>query len=476
MRILMFSITPLFPDFDMGGAQKHLRRIALHLAEAGHAVTLLCTRREDTAAPFHWHPNARVLPALRFKQPFPGPYDTGAHNLADIIQTVAEHLAQADVFYMHDGEFLFPFVYQHRPTVIGLRDNVYPETIQGMFHFSAARLIVISQYAADFVMQTAGRFYPELPERLRVIGNSLDLDTFKPTAPGPILDLIRQARPDFDPAAHRLLLHPHRPETSKGLWEALAVLERVVRVHGISNALLLVPRWLNTGADPGVSAFYAETEAHIAALGLGDHVLFHPWVPVNLLPEYFSLGGATLALGHFVESFGNVVYESLGCGTPSIPTRISTHRALLPDALLDKVDYGDHDTAAALAADILRTGRRAAEPVRAALRQRFGVAEQLNAYAETIITATPAAPMRFRAVPLAEARYGLPVWCYRSPTRGVYHDFRADYRRDPDLLALVDSHPSGFTLPQAEAAGASSAQVRAWYDEGYLVPLAEPGG
>ncbi len=472
MRILMFSITPLFPDFDMGGAQKHLRRIALHMAESGHTVTLICTRRDDTRASFRWHPNAEVLPILRFKQPFPAPYDTGAHNLASIIQDVSEHLGRADVFYMHDGEFLFPFVYQHKPTVIGLRDNVYPETMQGMFHFSADRLIVVSEYTRQLVLCTAGRFYPELPDRVRVIGNSFELAHYKPTAPGRILDLIRQSDPSFDPARHTLLLHPHRPEPSKGLAESLAVLERLVHRYGCNNARLLVPRWLNADGDPGVRAFYEQAESEIAARGLTEHVLFHPWVPVDLVPEYYSLGAMTLALGHFVESFGNVSYESLACGTPAIRSRVSSDRDLLPDTLIDKVDYSDNDGAAAIAADIVRTGRRTSDNTLAALRDRFDVRRQLDAYADTITGARAAFALAFRALPLEDAQFRLPVWCYRSPTRGVYHDFRADYRRDPALLDLVDRHPMGFTFAQAQAAGTARDQVEGWYHDGYLVPSA----
>ncbi len=469
MHIVMFSITPLFPDFDMGGAQKHLRRIALHLAEAGHSLTLLCTRRADTRTPFHWHPNARVLPVLPFKQPFPGPYDTGAHNLAAVIQTVAEHLAGADVFYMHDGEFLFPFVYQHLPTVISLRDNVYPETMQGMFHFSAHRLVVISDYARRFVLDTAGRFYPELPDRLRVISNSLDMARYTPSSPLPALALARTGDPTLDPDQHAILLHPHRPEESKGLFEAFAVLERLVRVHGVGHARLLVPRWLNVENDPGVTAFYARAEAHLEARGLREQVVFHPWVPVDLLPSYYSLGRVTLALGHFVETFGNVPYESLACGTPAIVARISTHRELLPDPLIDKVDYGDHDAAAAIAARIIASGERTRPETLDALRTRFDPRRQLDAYAEAITGAQVARPMAFRAVPIAGSRFRLPVWCYRA-ARGVYHDFRADYRDEAGLLALVDAHPGGFTFDDAAAAGVSREAVLAWLDEGYVTP------
>ena len=303
MKILMFSITPLFPEHDMGGGQKHLRTIALHLAEQGHEVTLLCTQREDTKTPFRWHERALVLPILRFKQPFPAPYDTPAYNVADIIQNVGEYMQQADRFYIHDGEFVFPYVYQDKPTVVGLRDNVYPETIQGAFHFEGHTLIVISEYARQFFLQTVGRFFPELPNRLKVIRNSIDWTRFQPTEVRGLRELI----PSVDPAEHAIVLHPHRPEDSKGIWQTIEVADRLVNQHGFANLRVLVPRWLGVQYDPGVQTLYHRVEREIARRNLTEHFVFHPWIPVDLLPQYYSFGQVTLALGHFVESFGNAV-------------------------------------------------------------------------------------------------------------------------------------------------------------------------
>ena len=211
MHIVMFSITPLFPDYDMGGAQKHLRAIALHLAEAGHQVTLLCTARADTPVPFRWHANALVKPILPFKQPFPHPYDTGAHNLAVITQMIGDHLAEADRFYIHDGEWTFSFSYPHLPTVASLRDNVYPETAQGAFQFRGQTLCVPAEYSRQFYLQTAGRFFPDLADRLKVIPNGMNWNRYRSTEPRRILDLI-----PVDPAQHAIVVHPHRPEASKG--------------------------------------------------------------------------------------------------------------------------------------------------------------------------------------------------------------------------------------------------------------------
>ncbi len=464
MKILLFSITPLFPTFDMGGAQKHLRLIATHLAELGHDVTVVCTRRDDTPDPFQWHARARVLPILRYRQPFPMPYDTPAYNLANIVQDVGDLLAQADRFYMHDGEFLFPFTYSATPTVVGLRDNVYPETILGSFHFQGHRLIVISEYARRFFMDTVGRFFPELPDRLRVIRNGIDWARFQPTDYTHLLKTI-----PVDPTQHAIVLHPHRPEASKGMIQTIQAAELLVKQHKITNLRVLVPRWLNTEHDPGVSAFYAQMDAEIDTRGLSEHFVFHEWISVADLPAYFSMGALSFSLGHFAESFGNAVYESMGCGTPTVVARISTHRELMPDDLIDKVDYGDIEGAAALAADIIRTGRRTSDEALAYLRANFDTRAQLDAFADTILNAQIAAPMRYVQQSLTEhTRYQLPVWCYPSPTRGIYHDYRVSYLRDAVLLDRLRDHPNGFTRAQA---GVDAALFESWYREGYLVPV-----
>ena len=466
MKIVMFSITPLFPEHDMGGGQKHLRTIAHYLAGRGHDITILCTRRADTSTPFRWNERIEVLPILRFRQPFPGPYDTQAFNIANIVQDVAEQLQGANRFYIHDGEFLFPFVYAHVPTVVSLRDNVYPETTLGAFYFQGHRLIVISEYARQFFTATAGRFFPELSERMTVIHNGIDWERFKPTQPGRILDLV-----PVDPERDLVVLHPHRPEESKGLRQTIKVVDRLVHQHGLNNVKVCVPLWLGLEQDPAIQASYDLARADIAARGLTGNFVFHRWVPVDLLPEYYSLGGVTLALGSFVESFGNAVYESLGCGTPSIVARISSHRELLPEDLIDKVDYDDDEAAAALAASILTGHRRTSPATLDYLHTHYRIERQLQAYADAIENAAVLEDMRYEfAPPGPNTHYRLAPWCYLA-RRGIYHDYRADYLESAALQALVAAYPDGFTPNEAAAQGIDAAQIEAWRRDGYLTPV-----
>ena len=469
MKIVMFSITPLFPEHDMGGGQKHLRTIAHHLAGRGHDITILCTRRADTNTPFQWHERIHVLPILRFRQPFPGPYDTPAYHIANIVQDVSEHLQSANRFYIHDGEFLFPFVYRHVPTIVSLRDNVYPETTLGAFYFQGHRLILISEYARDFFTATAGRFFPELPDRMMVIHNGIDWKRFQPTTPGRILELI-----PVDPARDLIVLHPHRPEESKGLRQTIDVVDRLVHQHGLKTVRCCVPLWLGLAEDPAIQALYDRATADIAERGLTEHFVFHPWVPVDLLPEYYSMGGVTLALGSFVESFGNAVYESLGCGTPAVVARISSHREILPEALVDKVDYDDDETAAALAAAILKEKRRTSQDTLDYLHAHYRVETQLQRYADAIENAAVLEDLRFEFTPLTpQTVYRLAPWCYLAE-RGIYHDYRADYLKSPSLRALVIAFPDGFTPATASEYGVEAGQMEHWQREGYLVPLNPP--
>lgn len=462
MNIVMFSINPLFPDRVMGGAPKQLQKVAVHLGQLDHQITVLCTQTDASFRPFHWQENVLVKPVLRFKQPFPQPYAAPAYDIANAFHDVASHLQTADRFYMHDGEFLFPFAYQQVPTVVSLRDNVYPETILGGFLFQGDTLIAISDYSRQLYQHTMGRFFPGLAERLIVVANGVDWHTYRPTPPDEILRLI-----PVNPATDLILLHPHRPEPDKGLAETIALADLLVHEYGLTQLRVLSPRWLEVGLSPEVAAFYADSQQEIARRGLAQHFIFHDWIPQALMPQYYSLGHLTVSLGSFVESFGNTVYESLGCGTPALATRVSTHRELLPDDLLPKVHVGDVAAAAALAATILRERPPVPAATLAYLHAHYGVERQLAGYAEAILNAERRGPLTYQYAPLTdETRYRLAPWCYEW-SGGFYHDFRASHQALPRLSKLLRRFPDGFTAVQSNI---PAAELEAWYRAGYIVP------
>jgi glycosyltransferase involved in cell wall biosynthesis len=467
MYIVMFSINPLFPTAITGGAPKHLKSVAIYLGEMGHQVVILCSQVSDSRETFKWHENVTIHPILRFKQPFPQPYAIPAYDMALMIQDMSEYLAKADRFYMHDGEFLFPFVYQNVPTVVSLRDNIYPETLLGSFQFQSDKLILISEYSRRYFMDTVGRFFPELGGRIEVIHNGLDWEMFQPTAPKEILDVvpINPQRP--------IVLHPHRPEESKGIRHTLALVDQLVHRHGLTDVLALAPKWMESQLTPDLRDFYHEIEQFIVERGLSDNFYFHGWISQDLMPQYYSLGAVTVSLGSFPESFGNAVYESLGCGTPSVVARVTTHRELLPDSLIDKVDYGDIDHASQIVADIIRSGRRTSDETLAYLKTHYQVSDQRQRYADVILNAQVVQPMCYHPMTInRNTCYQLAYWCYRSSSKGVYHDFYGNYRDLSAFDGLFDAYPNGFTTDDAVRHGVDVSEIEELYRMGYLVIVA----
>ncbi|MEL7435513.1 MAG: glycosyltransferase family 4 protein [Chloroflexota bacterium] len=468
MKIVMFSMTPLFPDTAMGGAQVQLKKVALHLGALGHQVTILCTRKNADHPPFTWHENVRVEPILRFKQPYPEPYFTPIYNIANAIQEVADYLDDADVHYSHDGGLIFPYVYQDVPTVISLRSILFAETLQSAFLFNAGSLIVPSDFVKRSLVATVGRFFPDLQKRTQVINNGFRWDIFQPTDP----TALKEAIPELDPDRYRYLLFPHRPEAGKGFADCIALVDRLVHEHGIDDIRVLVPQWLPDAQSPDDQAFYRQIRAQITAKRLDDYFVFHGWIPESLLPAYYSVATLALVIGSYVETFGNVAFEALGCGTPVIISRVGPSRTLIDDAYINKIDYGDTRAATQHALRILRgEDTFSVEATRAYLQEKYHITTMVEAFADKILNATVAQPMPYQRTPLKEATDFAPTpWCFVAG-QGVYHDFRAEYTDDPVLMLLFKNYQAGISRIDLKALGISDEVLMAYLRDGYLYPL-----
>ena len=182
-KIAVFSMTPLFPEFVMGGGQIQLKKVALHLAELGHNLTILSTQREGSMTPFKWHENIEIKPCLRFKQPYPEPYFTPLYHIANAMRYVGDAIAEAHIHYSHDGGLIFPYVYQDIPTVISLRSIIYPETLQCAYLFQGDEWILPSEHTRASYEAVVAQFAPQVGERMHTIHNGFNWDFYRYTKP-----------------------------------------------------------------------------------------------------------------------------------------------------------------------------------------------------------------------------------------------------------------------------------------------------
>jgi glycosyltransferase involved in cell wall biosynthesis len=465
MKIVVFSINPIFPDVITGGASKHLYHITRSLGQAGHDVRLLCAQGRPDHPAFNWAERVEVLPVLPFHLPFPQPYAISGADMGMIIERVSTELEHADRFYIHDGEFLFSEVYDHVPTVASFRDNIYPESVLGSFLGKADEVICVSGYSAAVIKSTAGRFFAGLKERIHQVNNGIDFDVFKPVNPNRLAKKF-----GVDPQTDRILLHPHRPEQGKGLAETIKVVGQLVHHYGQKRLKVLVPEWIETMVSSDEASFYQQMTRLMDELDIRDNVIFIPWLPQDQMPELYSLGQATLCLGNFIEAFGNVAYESLACGTPSVVARVGVHRTLLPDELIDKVNYGDIPAAAEQIMAILDGDIKDQAAVLKYLKATMDIDQQLTAYREIITGCVKRERLQFSAASVDEQQsYTLAPWCYMDGER-LYHDYRGTYEQDAELAGLLRKS-SAVSRGVAIDAGISEQRWDAWLARTWLVPV-----
>ncbi len=461
-RIAVFSMTPLFPDFAMGGGQVQLKKVALHLGELGHRLTILSTRHEASTVPFAWHENVQIKPILRFKQPYPEPYFTPIYHIGNAMRAVGDAIANADIHYSHDGGLIFPYVHRDKPTIISMRSIIFPETLQSALLFQGDEWILPSEHTRASYAAVVSQFCPDVETRMQAIHNGFDWRKFRYTKPDAIYKLIPKSIADCP-----TLLFPHRPDLNKGIYEVLQVAEKLVNDYGWRDLRVLVPRGLDAETEPSTRAYYQRLRQAIGAAGLTATFYFHDWISEDLIAQYYSIADVTMCIGNCVETFGNTPFESLGCGTPPILARVSTYRDLFSDEHLDRVDYGDIAAAAACAHDILSEKRRAAPATLQYLKREFSLEKMVTRYADVILNARKQAPLDYRLPKLSQrSRYRKAPWCYLSERFGIYHDFRARYNVDSLLVTTLRANPDGFI-----GASVEPAKLHEWLDEGYVVPV-----
>jgi glycosyltransferase involved in cell wall biosynthesis len=465
MKIIVFTINPIFPDKVTGGASKHLYYIINYLGNQGHNVEVLCPSTDEVNSSFSFTENVKVYPELNFSLPFPQPYAISPPQLSLMTQRISQRLQDADRFYIHDGEWLVPDVYDHLPTVASFRDNIYPESILGTFIGKPDEIITVSEYSGSVIENTAGLYFPGLKKRLITVINGIDFDFFKPVDPS---DLA--IRLGLDLENEIILLHPHRPEEGKGLAETIRVVKRLVHKHGLKNVKVLIPEWIGSMISVGDSDFYNRMMRLMQDLDVDKNFVFVPWLPIERMPELYCLGDVTLCLGNIVEAFGNVAYESLACGTPSIVSRVGVHRTLLSDDLIEKVHFGDIDDAVDRILRIIKSKDQDLTKTINVMKSKMDLRNQVKSYGNIILECRKRERLVFSSPAIDDQQtYTLPPWCYFKDDF-IYHDFLGRFENASELASLKNKMNS-FTKVDAIKAGINEATWSQWIEKTWIIPF-----
>ncbi|GCE14959.1 glycosyltransferase family 4 protein [Tengunoibacter tsumagoiensis] len=472
MKIAAFSMGPIFPQFVHGGSQRTLRTILMHLGKEKHDVTLYCTRRDDNNTDFQLAPNVWVRPILRFKQTYPETYYTPPYNLANVIGTLAEAIDTHDAFYIHDSELAFHFLYTNIPTVVSFRDFVYPDTLASAFSFRRDHLVLNSSYLNNCVESIFSTFR-DIRSQTSIIPNGFQMDLFQRRDSQQLRSRLKLSD-DAIP-----VLYPHRPDPKKGLYESMDVLARArayIPAALFRRIKLLIPRWIDSNVvEEGSYVFqniYKDILDYAHQRDIADLIHIHPWIGVEDMPAYYSLGRATLCIGNFIESFGNSSIESELCGTPALISRVAAQRSILPEEISFKVDYQDIEGAAFLLGKILCEGASHTREIREYINTHNNEKDMVRRYAQTLEQTTVISPIMesYRYTWNEDDLIKIPAWCSNTKS-GYYNDYSYGYSTDQELLSIVQQLEHPCTLGSLQQHGISEGSILEWVEKGFLVRI-----
>lgn len=469
MKLLISFIPTIFPKYNHGGSTKILKDIACYFGERGDRVTIICNERKDNNKEFYLHPNVLVKPIYKFKETYPNPYFTPPFYIKNIIETLYEHSLTHDKLLIFDSDFIFSDIFPKKyPVYFSLRDFLYSEALQGAFLMRRGEVIVNSEFVKDSLLNTVGKIFPKIKGRINLIHNGVDLEKFKKVTPMRIKKYIDLKKNDFP-----IILFPHRPEKEKGIYESIEVLELLIKKHRFKNAKLLISRGIDENVSDEVINFYKNFENILEKKGILNNVLFHKWIPEELMPEYYSLGDVTLCIGSIVEAFSNVTLESLACKSPVVVSNVACYKSLFPNWCVYKNNFGDIEGVCESIKDIVENSNdEKMEKIRNYIKLNHDKDLMCKKYWDILhnkkYNYSNFSFLKKKTKTINNNLiFKLPPWCSTSE-KGIYNDYLQKYFFNKDLNNLL-SKKKYFSIKDAKKNKIDELMIKNFIKDGYLI-------
>lgn len=459
MRIAAISVAPMFPDYVIGGSQKILSDIAIGLKNRGHELQIWCTGTETHEGDFDLS-GVTVHPDLQLRGSFPATHQVSPTALAQTAEVLKEAADWANRLYLHADAVYLRQAIEGSQIVRSIHDYVYEEALLSTLLLPADTTIVPSEYLKNCVEATVALTGKKSIEPVLVIPNGVQVPD---SLPAPALPTGIDARAEND----LILLSPHRPESTKGISEAISTAVEVQRLDPVRKVRLLIPAYApEANLDDAVES--GEKIAQLAAeLGAGNIVELHGWLSPTDMPGYYAAGDVTMCLGSFVESFGLVPIESVASGTPAVCARVGGLREFADVNGITLVPYGDIDANARAVLAAASTASETIESGRTRIAEKYSAETMISEF-ESIITRTLGDQRKITNS--SNSRLALAPWCDLQGDR-IYDDYAAEARRKFPELTRALQQGDGFVQSDPLLLSANlDAEVRYARESGFLIP------
>jgi glycosyltransferase involved in cell wall biosynthesis len=212
-------------------------------------------------------------------------------------------------------------IYRLHPHWFSPRRRLYYSRLVGASAHRADRIITVSHTSKQDIV----RGYHIPPENIGVTYLAAD-PNYRPEEDPKVLGRIR----DRFTGGTEFILHVGALQRRRNIDMLLDVLAELKREGGLSFSLLLVGKNLWPRSSPRAAA---------AKLGIGDSVIYRPFVPEEDMAALYSAARFLVYPSNY-EGFGLPVIEAMACGTPVIASNVSAIPEVTGDAaiLLDPTD------------------------------------------------------------------------------------------------------------------------------------------
>jgi len=409
MKILVYTIPPIYPNKIHGGAQNILMELMRGLSKFGHEIYVICGKYKNNITPFQIFEKVWIYPLLNVNPNCDE--DLTLEQIIENINVIQKLIEKIDIIVSIDRTFP---IFTQKPILLILSTLSYHFSIRALFSLSYNKVIVPSRYLYNSIKHILYTKDKHAYEFCKVIPNGLDHTFYRPTAE------IHSIFNGYENAIK--ILFPHRADPRKGFKKAIDFLYYIKEQY---NVYMFIPK---QEFFTGNIKFYNELLTYSKKLGVKDRIILHKWIPIEDLPTYFSSGDIVFNLSTLAEGFGLVVYESILCGTPVISTKCGALRDVTDE--LKGVWWMDHDYTMDDLISIFENviiSKNTVFQGRETIIVKYPVESMIKGYLNEIERIVSKSSLKLYQVKNVEllpkiTKIGMPPWCYITKKGNIYSD------------------------------------------------------
>lgn len=305
--ILVYSYFPLFDKHLAGGMQSWARGLLEGLYKKGLDIQLVCPNSKLHSFPkdFKVH---HVLNDSEVDGLEPRKYYEDLIYLKELEQ-------KADIIWTFDRSFP---IKSNKKKILSLGTFCYEREMKCIFQDDYDIVVVPSQY-------TKGQF-DFYRNDIKIIPMFIESNISKKKIDKQIINKYFKYC-----TSKKYILFPHRPEFSKGHYDALEILKLIIKED--SSYTLCIPEPPNSRlADAKAETdFIEELKDYVRKNNLENNVVFHKWVERIDMPYYLSIGEFALFMTKLPETFGISLINCISCGLPVISYGSGALKEVVPE-------------------------------------------------------------------------------------------------------------------------------------------------